>query len=107
MVYQKIVVGGIVWQILIKSSYFGTITERIKNVFQKIAISGIVCQILIKSSYLGSIAGKRKISSRKLLSVEMYDNFNQIKYLGIINEKRKRTCMWKCMAKFQEIIVEN
>ena len=37
----------------------------------------------------------------------MYDNFNQIKYLGIIKEKRKRTCMWKCMVKFQEIIVEN
>ena len=39
---------GIVWKILIKSSYFGTITERIKNVFQKIAISGIVWQIFIK-----------------------------------------------------------
>jgi hypothetical protein len=33
-----------------------------RNVFQKIAIGEIVCQILIKSSCLGSIAGKRKIA---------------------------------------------
>ena len=33
------------------------------NVFQKIAIGGIVWQILIESSYLGIIAGKRKLLS--------------------------------------------
>lgn len=30
----------------------------------------------------------------------MMTDLNQIKYLGIITEKRKQSCEWKCMADF-------